>query len=115
MTKLFERLLDDEYAHLLIDGHAYEFTREKLMVVAKRHMFGHVWLLYEFAPQAFKLRYWVMPDGGIADAAEGGPGKPKILSLSPGRAHVAELRDLDEMDPDLRRQLDDLLRDADSE
>lgn len=108
---------DSMYFWLLHENHIYSFDDShgshpgRKKVVARRSIFGGVWLLCEQLNNQWYPRYWVMPDGGIghlADAARGGG--QAALSLVPSCSHVLLLQDESEIDPDLRAQLDDLLR-----
>jgi hypothetical protein len=116
-----------DYNAFLIEGHTYQFPdvddrqagAGPVTVTAGRCAWGNVWLLYEHTPSSLKLRYWVMPDGGIAHAFPGAavihqPGAA-TLAAQPAIAHVRDLDDItDGLDPFLRRQINDLLDQLDA-
>ncbi len=109
------------YDGLLIEGHTYQFPDggdgpddRPVRVAAGRCAWGGLWLLYEVTVTGLKLKFWVMPDGGIAHAVPGAAvihqAGAATLAAQPPVAYAGELEDVtDGLDPYLRRQINDLL------
>jgi hypothetical protein len=108
------------YHGCLSDGHTYRFPNWQengrvATVTAKQSAIGRIWLLYEHVGDALDLRYWVMPDGGISLAKERGSGRMAALNMLPPLANVRELEDMtDGLDPELRREIEEILRKLDA-
>jgi hypothetical protein len=104
------------YSDMLVNGHTYRFPNWEendrvTIVTAKQSSSGKVWLLYEHVGDDLDLRYWVMPDGGIAPAKERELGGMPLLSVLAPLASVFQLEDMtDTMDPALRREIEEILR-----